>query len=118
MLVTSTTVMLCGALLTLVVSLPVIIVGLVLFTIGFFAAHAVANGWVPALARRSAAQASSFYTLAYYAGSSVVGYASGLVLAGAGWSGFILALCVLEAVAIGAALVLLPARDDELAAGD
>lgn len=117
-LVASTAVMLCGALLTLVVLLPIIIVGLVLFTIGFFAAHAVANGWVPALAHRSAAQASSFYTLAYYTGSSVVGYANGLVLAGAGWGGFIVALCVLEAVAIGAALALLPARDDELAAGD
>ena len=101
--------MVAGALLTLVMSLPVIIVGLVLFTIGFFAAHAIANGWVPAIAQHSPAQASSFYTLAYYTGSSVVGYTGGIVLAQAGWAGFIGTLCALEAIALLAALILLPA---------
>lgn len=117
-LTVSTTIMLCGAALTLVAWLPVIIVGLVLFTVGFFAAHAIANGWVPAIARRSSAQASSFYTLAYYTGSSMVGYASGIVLAHGGWSGFIATLCSLEAAAIVVALLLLPAGHRGHASGE
>ncbi|MDU7361063.1 MAG: MFS transporter [Propionibacteriaceae bacterium] len=116
-LTAATTVMLGGAALTLVAWLPVIIVGLVLFTVGFFASHAIANGWVPAIARRSPAQASSFYTLAYYTGSSMVGYASGIVLAHGGWGGFIATLCALEAVGIAMALLVLPAGDRGNASG-
>ena len=116
-LTAAATVMLGGAALTLVAWLPVIIVGLVLFTVGFFASHAIANGWVPAIARRSPAQASSFYTLAYYTGSSMVGYASGIVLAHGGWGGFIATLCALEAVGIAMALLVLPAGDRGNASG-
>lgn len=107
-LVGSATLMVGGAAATLVGSLPVVIVGLVLFTAGFFAAHAIANGWVPALAQRSPAQAAACYTLAYYAGSSIVGYASGLVFGGLGWGWFVAALAslLLLAAALSARFVL------------
>lgn len=50
-----------------------IVVGLALFTLGFFAAHAVASGQVGVHAKGAKAQASALYLCAYYLGSSVVG---------------------------------------------
>ncbi len=109
-LVGSSLTMLAGALLTLVGWLPVIIVGLLLFTAGFFAAHAIANGWVPTLAHDSPAQAASFYTLAYYTGSSVVGFGGGLVFADGGWPGFVGLLAALLVAGVAVALLGLPGR--------
>ncbi|MDQ1131122.1 MFS transporter [Microbacterium sp. SORGH_AS_0888] len=90
-----------GALLLLVPSVGAVVAGLVIFTAGFFAAHAVASGWTPASAPAgSAAQASSLYYLAYYAGSSALGWALGLVFAGVGWvgvAGVVVLLCAIAA---------------------
>lgn len=72
---------------TLVDLIPWIVVGLVIFTGGFFAVHAVAAGWTPALATVGPSQASSLYNFAYYAGSSVLGWAGGLFFARFGWTG-------------------------------
>jgi MFS transporter, YNFM family, putative membrane transport protein len=88
-----------GLLLLLVPAASVLLVGLVVFTAGFFSAHAVASGWAPAVAAPEVrAQASSLYYLGYYAGSSVFGWALGLIFASAGWAAFVaavIALCVL-----------------------
>lgn len=92
----STAVTAGGALLMLVPSLPVLVMGLLVLTAGFFGAHAVASGWTPVVAPPgTAAQASSLYYLAYYAGSSVFGWALGLVFAGVGWAGVAGAVVVL-----------------------
>ena len=55
--------------------LPVIVVGVAMITIGFFAAHGIACGWAASRGHRrgAASQASAFYLLAYYVGSSVFG---------------------------------------------
>ena len=80
----------------------VIIVGLILFTAGFFGAHTIASGWVPVAAPDGArAQASSLYYLGYYAGSSLFGWALGVAFGQAGWWWFlaaVLAMSVLAAV--------------------
>ncbi|WP_336631622.1 MULTISPECIES: MFS transporter [unclassified Microbacterium] len=100
----STAVMAAGALLMLVPSLPVLVTGLLVLTAGFFGAHAVASGWTPVVAPPgTAAQASSLYYLAYYAGSSVFGWALGLVFAGVGWIGVAGAVVLLCAAAAGCA---------------
>lgn len=65
--------------------LVAIVAGLALFTLGFFAAHAVASGQVGLHAKGAKAQASALYLCAYYLGSSVVGYAAGYVWEHAGW---------------------------------
>ena len=70
-------VMFVGALLCLTFQLSVIIVGLALFTAGFFAAHSVASGLVGQTATKARAQASALYLSFYYLGSSVLGYAIG-----------------------------------------
>nr|WP_154924107.1 MFS transporter [Microbacterium testaceum] len=84
------------------------VVGLVAFTAGFFGAHAVASGWTPVAADpRARAQASSLYYLGYYAGSSVFGWALGLVFGSAGWGWFLGAVLAMCVVAMGLAFAAL-----------
>lgn len=65
--------------------LVAVVFGLGLFTLGFFAAHAVASGQVGQRAKGAKAQASALYLCAYYLGSSLVGYVGGYVWEHAGW---------------------------------
>ncbi|WP_417703465.1 MFS transporter [Pseudomonas sp.] len=65
--------------------LSAVVIGLALFTLGFFAAHAVASGQVGIHAQGAKAQASALYLCAYYLGSSLVGYVGGYVWEHAGW---------------------------------
>ncbi|CAM00364.1 MFS transporter [Saccharopolyspora erythraea] len=83
-----------GLLVMLTDELPAILFGLVVFTGGFFAAHAVASGWVGARARSSArGQASAVYQFSYYGGSSVGGVVGGSAYAAWGWPGMTVLLC-------------------------
>jgi MFS transporter, YNFM family, putative membrane transport protein len=77
------------------------IVGLALFTVGFFGAHSVASGWVGRLAPKTRAQASSLYLLCYYTGSSVLGAVGGEFWSHFGWLGIVGYVAVLFALAIG-----------------
>ncbi|WP_244516658.1 MFS transporter [Arthrobacter alpinus] len=110
-LLACTATMVTGLALTLASPVVMILVGLVLFTAGFFGAHSIASGWTGALATTGRAQASSLYNLSYYAGSSVVGWSSGLVFQHSGWSAMVAVLAVLMFLAAVAAMVLLPARN-------
>lgn len=81
-------IMFTGLLITLMGPLWVIITGLVIFSIGFFAAHGVAAGWVAARARAgvgATGQASSAYSVFYYMGSSVFGSVSGMAWSWGHW---------------------------------
>jgi len=78
---------LAGLLLTLSDALPVLIAGIVVFTFGFFAAHAVASGWVGQMARGYKALAASLYLLVYYVGSSVLGALGGHFWTAGSWAG-------------------------------
>jgi YNFM family putative membrane transporter len=98
-------VMAAGLLLTVPDVLGVVIAGLVVFSGGFFAAHAVASGWVSRLASTARAQASSLYLLAYYAGSSVLGAATGPAYSAAGWG---LTVAVIAGFVVLAAVVAWP----------
>jgi len=109
-LITAALIMLGGLLLTVLPWLPVIVAGLLVFTAGFFAAHSVANGWVPAMATEGRAQASSLYTLFYYGGSSALGYAAGIAFTSADWGGATLCIGALIVIAIVLAAIFLPRR--------
>jgi YNFM family putative membrane transporter len=87
MLSAATGLALAGLLLTLSDSLPVLIAGIVVFTFGFFAAHAVASGWVGQMARGYKALAASLYLLVYYVGSSVLGALGGQFWTAGAWRG-------------------------------
>ncbi|VXC67411.1 Inner membrane transport protein YnfM [Pseudomonas sp. 8Z] len=77
--------MLLGVALCATPWLSAAVAGLALFTLGFFAAHAVASGQVGTHAQGAKAQASALYLCAYYLGSSLVGYLGGYVWEHAGW---------------------------------
>jgi YNFM family putative membrane transporter len=109
-LVGNVALMACGLALTLAAPLAAIVAGTALATAGFFGAHSVASGWVGSWARSARAQASSLYLLAYYAGSSIVGSAGGLVWARWAWPGIVWLVAVLLGVSLLAATGL-PARD-------
>jgi YNFM family putative membrane transporter len=100
-------VMLGGLLLTLASSVPLIVIGMGLFTFGFFASHSVCSSWVGRRARPPQALASAIYLFFYYLGSSVLGWLAGVVWAHAGWAGFV---SMLGAVLVVAMLVALRLR--------
>jgi len=102
--------MLAGLLLTLAPTLWLIVPGMLLFTAGFFAAHAVASGWVGTRARRARGQASSLYLFSYYAGSSLAGTAGGLFWHSYGWPGVTLFITLLLLLALLTGFLLLRRR--------
>ena len=95
-----------GLALTLPDTLPTLVVGLVLLTAGFFAAHAVASGWAPVVGSASPSRASGLYVTSYYAGSSVLGALAGLGWDAAGWPAVAASVGGLVAVAALAAAYL------------
>ena len=76
-----------GLLLSLAASLPLVLLGLVLITAGFFAGHAVASSAVSKTATQGRAQASALYQSAYYIGSSVGSTVGALAFHASGWTG-------------------------------
>lgn len=93
---------LAGLALMLPDNLVLIGAGLTALTMGFFAAHGVASGWVGRRAPRARAQATGMYVCAYYAGSSVGGYSGGLAYGAGGW----LAMTALVGALLTAALLI------------
>jgi len=76
-----------GLLLTLADSLPLVLLGLVLITSGFFAGHAVASSAVSHTAKHGRAQASALYQSAYYIGSSAGSTLGAVAFHAGGWAG-------------------------------
>ena len=100
-LFTALAVMTAGVVLTLLAPLAAVIAGIVVFTVGFFGAHAVASAWVGASTATARAQASSLYLLFYYLGSSISGTGGGFVWSAWGWPGVVALILGL----LGAALL-------------
>ncbi|MNY36649.1 Inner membrane transport protein YnfM [compost metagenome] len=98
--------MLAGLLLTLFASLVLILLGMLLFAFGFFAAHSLASSWVGRRALQARGQASSLYLFSYYLGSSVAGTLGGFFWQHGGWTGVGLFIAALLAVALTVALHL------------
>lgn len=93
-----------GCALTLSATLPLIILGIVVLTSGFFMSHSVASGLVGKLAAGTKGHASSLYMLAYYIGSSVMGSAGGWFWAMEGWAAVVIFTLVMMAFAFLSAL--------------
>jgi len=83
----SIVVMASGLLMTLASPLLMVILGMLVFTFGFFGAHSVASSWIGRRALKAKGQASSLYLFSYYAGSSVAGTAGGVFWHQWGWNG-------------------------------
>lgn len=106
MLLLSIAIMLIGAIHTLNGLLSLKIIGITIFTFGFFAAHSIASGWVSKRATHDKAQASSLYLFFYYFGSSVGGTVGGVFWMHFGWIGVITMITVFLAVACLLSLLL------------
>ncbi|KUN84672.1 MFS transporter [Streptomyces griseoruber] len=76
-----------GLLLSLADTLPMVLLGLVLITAGFFAGHAVASSAVSRTATTGRAQASALYQSAYYIGSSTGSTVGAMAFHSGGWAG-------------------------------
>lgn len=104
----ATLVMIAGVLLTLAPAIPLVLIGLVIATTGFFAAHAIASGWTGAISTIGRAQASSLYNFFYYAGSSLFGWLGGVLFVTYGWAGtsvMIISIAVIAVVLSGVILI-------------
>lgn len=108
-MVLALTAQLAGTLLTAVPSLLVALVGLAVLTMGFFASHSTAGAWAAQLGRGGTA-ASAGYTLSFYLGGGVIGWAGGLVYGDGHWVATAGAMGAALAVALLAFVVLLPRR--------
>ncbi len=94
---------LLGLLLTLAQPLVLVVAGLAVMTGGFFAAHAVASGWVATRAHYGVGgtgQATALYLFAYYLGSSVFGSLAGNAWTDGGWPLVVLLAGVLVGVGV------------------
>lgn len=99
-------IMLVGALLTSPLNLWLKLIGITVFTFGFFGAHAIASGWVSQRAKQDKAQASSLYLFAYYFGSSVGGTVGGFFWSQYGWNGIVIFITGALLICIGLACAL------------
>ncbi|MBX8943967.1 MULTISPECIES: MFS transporter [Lysinibacillus] len=94
MLLLAIAIMLAGAIVTLNGLLTLKVIGITVFTFGFFAAHSIASGWVSKRASHDKAQASSLYLFFYYFGSSVGGTVGGVFWMKYGWMGVIVMIAL------------------------
>jgi MFS transporter, YNFM family, putative membrane transport protein len=99
-----------GAWTTVPDALLAVLGGLLVVTIGFFAAHSLASSWVGRRASMlpdgSPGIAASIYLFAYYLGSSVGGAAGGIAYDAAGWPAVVAYVTTLLAGALALALLL------------
>ncbi|PFA62838.1 MFS transporter [Bacillus sp. AFS015802] len=102
----SLVIMLAGVITTLHPNLWVKIIGIAVFTYGFFAGHSIASSWVGRIAVHDKAQASALYLSAYYAGSSVGGTVSGSFYHQWNWPGVVWMIVILSVVSIGISILL------------
>lgn len=79
-------VMIAGVVLTTTTPLVVVVLGLIMLTMGFFAAHSAASAWTGLLAGEGKAQGTAMYNLFYYAGSAFIGWVGGFFYIAGGWT--------------------------------
>ena len=84
-----------GLSMLLIPRLWALIAGLGVLTFSFFSTHTIASRIVSVNASRSKSSATSIYWLSYYAGSSIIGSLTGIILTRFGWDTFVEILLML-----------------------
>lgn len=90
--------MLLGIIITILMPLLCKILGLVVFTFGFFGCHTGACGWVGKLNKGDKAVSSSLYMFLYYTGASALGTLGGFFLEHYGWNGVVAMVIAAEII--------------------
>ena len=98
--------MLLGLLIMLIPAFWSVILGLIIFTFAFFAAHSTASSWVSVQSLQYRAVGSSLYLFCYYLGSSILGSSSGLVWEMSGWMGLTSFIAVILMIGLFLAIQL------------
>ena len=98
--------MIIGLWITLIPSLWAILIGLLIFTFSFFAAHSTSSSWVSVQSLQYRAVGSSLYLFCYYLGSSILGSSSGLVWENYGWGGLTVTITGVLCLGLGVAIKL------------
>lgn len=93
-------ILLMGACITLTSNLWIKIIGIAIFTFGFFAGHSIASSLIGRLATHDKAQASSLYLFSYYVGSSIGGTVSGTFFKNYGWIGVVSMIIIFAMISI------------------
>ncbi|UQT51517.1 MFS transporter [Bacillus velezensis] len=94
----SLVIVMIGVCITLSADIGIMILGVAIFTFGFFAGHSISSSWVGELAVRDKAQAAALYLFSYYVGGSIGGTASGAFYHLFGWGGIAVMITALSAV--------------------
>ncbi len=93
----------CGALLTLVASLPAIVVGLALCATGVFIAQATISGYIGVVTARDRALAVGLYSTFYYGGGSTGGALPALFWNRGGWPACVALVIAVQALGLAVA---------------
>lgn len=86
-LIISLLLMILGLLITEYNHILTIILGLIIFSGGFFASHSIASSWIGSYAKFAKVQATSLYLFFYYLGSSIFGTCGGFFWFYLKWTG-------------------------------
>ncbi|MBB6369698.1 MFS transporter [Chryseobacterium shigense] len=100
--------MFSGTALLLSENIYIIIAGLGLFTLSFFAAHTMASQMTALHAKQGKSSATSIYWLFYYFGSSILGSGTGYILHAFSWNVFIILLLI----SVGISFILAAGNKD------
>lgn len=99
--------MLLGMVISLGDPLVMKILGMAIFTFGFFGGHSSACSWNGRLHNADKGQLTAMYMLFYYIGGSVFGSLGGIFLADFGWAGIVGFLSVVLIIGSGLSLWLI-----------
>lgn len=102
--------MIGGAALTLTAPLAVIVLGVAIFTAGYFVTSPVTSAMTSLIAGPCRSQATAIYQLVFYVGNSVFGWMLGRVFEEFDWAGVSLGIITMCLVAALIAATLLPKR--------
>ena len=92
--------MILGLWIMLIPSIYVVLIGLLIFTFSFFAAHSTSSSWVSVQSLQYRAVGSAHYLFCYYLGSSVLGSSSGLIWEAFGWHGLTISITLILLIGV------------------
>lgn len=110
--------MIGGAALTLTAPLAVIVLGVAIFTAGYFVTSPVTSAMTSLIAGPCRSQATAIYQLVFYVGNSVFGWMLGRVFEEFDWAGVAFGIITMCLVAALIAATLLPKRPGAAAKDD
>jgi predicted MFS family arabinose efflux permease len=94
-----------GLLLTLFPSLPAIILGLVICSLGVFICQSVTISFIGDCISEGRSLATGLYYMCYYAGGAIGSWVVGMAFEQGGWSHSVISIVIVQLIAVGVALI-------------